>query len=77
MRLFSRLISLAALFFGTTASAWAGMCPMCREALASSGNAGLIKGIYLSILLIAGMPLVIAAAVGIACFCLRRKPASR
>ncbi|MBI3615172.1 MAG: hypothetical protein HY211_01520 [Candidatus Omnitrophica bacterium] len=43
--------------------AFAGTCALCRQALASGGNEGLIRGFYLSILLIAGMPLLIFAAV--------------
>ena len=41
------------------------LCALCRQALASGGNEGLIRGFYLSILLIAGMPLVILAAVAV------------
>jgi len=40
-------------------------CALCREALTSGGNAGLIKGFYWSIVLIAGIPLVIMAVVAV------------
>ena len=39
------------------------LCALCQQALASGGNGGLIRGFYLSILLIAGMPLLILAVV--------------
>ena len=45
-------------------SAHAGMCALCRQALAQSHNRGLIQGFYWSILLIGGVPLIIMAAVG-------------
>lgn len=41
------------------------MCALCRQALASSGNAGLIHGLYWSIVLIAGVPLVIMGIAGL------------
>lgn len=43
----------------------AGTCALCRQALASGGNQGLIQGFYWSILLIAGVPLVIMGAIGL------------
>ena len=45
-------------------SAVAGTCALCRQALASGGNPGLIQGLYWSILLIAGVPLVMMVTVG-------------
>lgn len=58
------LISLviAGLFASTTEALYAGTCAMCRQTLAMSGGAGLIKGFYWSILLIAGMPLLLSCA---------------
>ena len=47
------------------ASVSAGMCALCRQALASGGNPGLIQGFYWSILLIAGVPLVMMTTVGL------------
>ena len=44
-------------------SAHAGMCALCRQALAQSNNRGLIQGFYWSILLIAGVPLMIMAVI--------------
>ena len=49
---------------GVPEQAWAGTCALCRQALASGGNQGLIQGFYWSILLIAGVPLAIMAGVG-------------
>lgn len=40
-------------------AAFAGMCPLCRQTLAMGGSEGLIQGFYWSILLIAGMPILI------------------
>ena len=57
-----------ALMIGLTVaprSAWAGTCALCRQALASGANAGLIHGFYWSILLIAGMPLVMMTVIGV------------
>lgn len=45
--------------------AYAGTCALCRQALASGGNEGLIRGFYFSILLVAGMPLLIFAIVAV------------
>ena len=47
------------------ASVSAGMCALCRQALASGGNPGIIQVFYWSILLIAGIPLVIMGTVGL------------
>lgn len=44
-----------------SAQAWAGTCSLCREALQEGGSAGLIKGIYWSILFILVVPLVVIA----------------
>ncbi|MBI3322011.1 MAG: hypothetical protein HYZ91_07085 [Candidatus Omnitrophica bacterium] len=41
------------------------MCALCRQALISAGQAGLIQGFYWSILLMAGVPLVILGVVGL------------
>ncbi len=49
-----------------------GTCAMCREALASGGSAGLVRGFYWSILLIAGMPLAIMAVVAVMVWRARR-----
>lgn len=62
------------LWLSAVSPARAGMCALCREALSSGGSPGLVRGLYWSILLIASMPLFIAAVVGIACFRLRRSP---
>jgi len=48
------------------------LCALCRQALASGGNEGLIQGFYLSILLIAGMPLLILAVVAVLVWRARR-----
>ena len=53
-------------------SAVAGTCALCRQALASGGNPGLIQGFYWSILLIAGVPLVIFAAAAVLVWRARR-----
>ncbi len=52
-------------FLGVAPSAFAGTCALCRQALASGGNQGLIQGFYWSIVLIAGVPLVIMGTVGL------------
>lgn len=46
------------------ASASAGMCALCRQTLVSGGHHGLIQGFYWSILLIAGVPLILMGAAG-------------
>ena len=51
---------------------FAGTCALCREALSSGGNEGLIRGFYLSILLIAGMPLLILAGAAVLVWRARR-----
>lgn len=45
-------------------SAVAGTCALCRQALASGGNPGLIQGFYWSIVLMTGVPLLILGTVG-------------
>lgn len=45
-------------------AALAGTCALCRQALASGGHRGLIQGFYWSILLIAGVPLILMAVAG-------------
>ena len=60
-RLFLLCIGLAL----TAPAANAGMCALCRQALAQSHNRGLIQGFYWSILLIAGVPLIIMAVIGL------------
>jgi len=52
--------ALAGLFFlFSPAEARAGLCALCRQALEQSGNGGLIKGFYWSIVLIGGVPLIL------------------
>ncbi|MCB9799629.1 MAG: hypothetical protein H6757_02585 [Candidatus Omnitrophica bacterium] len=41
-------------------TAWAGTCALCRQSLSMAGGPGLIQGFYWSIILIAGMPMLIA-----------------
>jgi len=60
-----RTALLLALLLGRPAKALAGTCALCRQALASGGNQGLIQGFYWSILLIAGVPLAIMATIGL------------
>lgn len=57
--IFRRLALLLSLFMaaGVSAPAWAGTCSLCRETL-ESGGAGLIRGFYLSIVLIVTLPLI-------------------
>ena len=50
------------------------LCSLCRQVLASSGNRGLTQGFYWSILLIAGVPLIIAGVVGYAVWRSRHGP---
>ncbi|MBI3322989.1 MAG: hypothetical protein HYZ95_00820 [Candidatus Omnitrophica bacterium] len=52
--------------------AFAGTCALCREALSSGAGEGLIRGFYFSILLIAGMPLLIFAAAAVLVWRARR-----
>ena len=61
----SRLLTLGALsvFLGASPAS-AGTCALCREALASGGNPGLIQGFYWSILLIGGVSLALLGMVG-------------
>lgn len=54
------LLGLTAFSFLLSPSSYAGMCAMCRRTLEMTGGQGLIKGFGLSILLIGGMPLLIA-----------------
>jgi hypothetical protein len=42
----------------------AGTCALCRQVLGSAQQKGLIQGFYWSIVLIAGMPLLIFATAG-------------
>lgn len=39
-------------------------CALCRQALASGGNEGLLRGFYLSILLMTGVPLILLSVAG-------------
>jgi hypothetical protein len=64
-RFWSGLLIGAGGFLGVAPSALAGTCALCRQALTSGGNQGLIQGFYWSILLIAGIPLVIMGTVGL------------
>lgn len=59
-----RLLLLLPVLLLAPLPASAGMCALCRQALASGGNLGLIRGFYWSILLIAGMPLFLLAVGG-------------
>ena len=62
----AKIIVVVFLLIATIASsAWAGLCPMCRQALEQSNQKGLLGGFYLSILLIAGMPLLIFSVLGL------------
>ena len=61
----STLCVIAASVLGLPVPGLAGTCALCRQALASGGNPGLIQGFYWSILLIAGIPLVIMATIGL------------
>jgi len=40
-----------------------GQCALCRESLRKSGDAGLIQGIYVSILMLTAAPAVLIAAI--------------
>ena len=53
-------------------TAHAGTCALCRQALASGGNPGLIRGFYWSILLIAGVPLILMSVAAVAVWRQRR-----
>ncbi|GEM_PF-4752113 len=46
-----------------TSPAYAGLCALCRRTLEMTNNAGLIKGFFLSVLVIAGVPLLIGGIV--------------
>ena len=59
-------------FLFAVPSAHAGMCALCRQALAQSNNRGLIQGFYWSILLIGGMPLMIMAIISVIVWRVRR-----
>ena len=59
------LMALTMTLTGVPHTAFAGTCALCRQALESGGNYGLIEGFYWSILLIAGVPLVILTVVGL------------
>lgn len=48
------------------------LCALCRQALASGGNEGLIQGFYWSVLLIAGMPLAILGVIAMLVWRARR-----
>jgi len=52
---------------------FAGMCPLCRQTLAMGGSDGLIQGFYWSILLIAGMPVLIFIFAGVYAFRMSKK----
>lgn len=54
-----RTVVLTAALFCFSSQAFAGTCALCRQALAMGGNQGLIQGFYWSIVLIAGMPVLI------------------
>ena len=59
------LLALCVISLALPSAAFGGTCALCRQALASGGNAGLIKGFYWSIVLIAGVPLAIMAVVAV------------
>ncbi len=65
MKRYVNLMSLTVTLAGFPPTVFAGTCALCRQALASGGNQGLIDGFYWSILLIAGVPLIILSAVGV------------
>jgi hypothetical protein len=46
-------------------AAEAGLCALCRRALEQSGNGGLLQGFYWSIILIAGVPILIFLIAGL------------
>jgi len=69
----SAIVLLAGLLLAAP-SAQAGMCALCREALAKGGNPGLIQGFYWSILLIGGVPLLVLSVAGAAIWrCLKQR----
>ena len=68
-----RAVICGSMLAAVPVSARAGTCALCRQALASGGGAGLIQGFYWSILLIAGVPLVIMTVVGLAVWRQRRQ----
>ena len=43
-----------------------GQCALCRESLRKSGDAGLINGIYVSILLLTAAPTILMVGIGLA-----------
>jgi hypothetical protein len=51
-------------FFIFEGTASAGLCPLCRRALEQSGNPGLLMGFVWSVILIAGIPLLIMIYLG-------------
>ena len=69
----SWLLIVEALLVWHPPLAWAGLCALCRQALSSGGNPGLIQGFYWSILLIAGVPLVMMATIGLIAWRHRRQ----
>lgn len=66
------LVLLTVTLAGFPPVVFAGTCALCRQALSSGGNQGLIEGFYWSILLIAGVPLVIMLVVGLIAWRQRR-----
>jgi hypothetical protein len=71
-RFWNGLLVGAGSFLGVAPSVFAGTCALCRQALASGGNQGLIQGFYWSIVLIAGVPLAIMGVVGLLAWRQRR-----
>ena len=59
------LLLLASGVCAPASPAIAGTCALCRQALASGGNPGLIQGFYWSIVLIAGVPLLMLGVIGL------------
>jgi hypothetical protein len=57
-----RMLGLVALALAPS-EAWAGTCALCRQSL-ERGSPGLIAGFYWSIVLIAGVPLIVLGVAG-------------
>lgn len=49
------------------------LCSLCRRALAQGGNEGLVQGFFWSIILIAGMPLLMLLTGGLFYYRLMKK----
>lgn len=64
MKSYANLLSLTVTLTGCPPAVFAGTRALCRQALASGGNQGLMQGFYWSVVLIAGVPLLILGTVG-------------